>query len=116
MKEIYKNNYGVSYYVTNHVNPKYELQLVINNLGIYMSTDEMRNLLKLVRSSYAILENKCNCKNCSQKELSSLWKINTFFEIRLKINNRVLTLLEDLIVGTQFILNMDVVLDEHRIK
>jgi len=30
MKEIYKNNYGVSYYVTNHVNPKYELQLVIN--------------------------------------------------------------------------------------
>ena len=116
MKEIYKNNYGISYLATNHSNPKHNIQLVINNLGIFMSLDEMKSLLKVVRSSYKSLEKKCNCDECNQQELSSLWKINSFFEVRLKIDFKVLNLLEDLIEGTQFILNMDAVLEEHRIK
>jgi len=116
MKEIYKNNYGITYSVKNHPNSKYKIQLVINNLGMFMSLEEMQNLLMIVRSSYESLNNRCNCEHCKQNELSSLWKINDFFEVRLKIDIKTLNLLEDLIEGTQFILNMDTILNEHRIK
>lgn len=116
MKEIYKNDYGISYLVDNHLNPKYELQLVVNNLGIFMSVEEMNNLLEIVRSSYDVINNNCNCEKCKANNSSSLWKINNFFEVRLKIDNTVLNLLEDLIEGTRFILNIDAVLEQHRLR
>ncbi len=116
MKEIYKNDYGVSYLISNHDNKKYTLQLVINNLRIFMSLEEMKALLKIVRSSYKALENKCNCDKCKENALSCLWKVNNFFEVRLNIDYNILSLLEELIERTQFILSLDSVLEEHRIK
>lgn len=116
MKEIYKNDYSVSYLISNHTNKKYTLQLVINNLGIFMSLEEMDALLKIVKASYGALENKCNCEKCKENALSSLWKVNSFFEVRLNIDFNILSLLEELIEGTQFILNLDSILEEHRIK
>lgn len=115
MKLIYKNNYGTIYKITNHVNTRYTLQLVVNNIGVFMSSKELNALLKLVKSSYDF-DQTCSCKECKDVKLNKLWKTNSFIDICLKVDDRVLSLLEDLIIGTQFMLNLDAVLDEHRIK
>lgn len=115
MKLIYNNNYGTIYKVTNHPNARYTMQLVINNVGLFMSSGELKSLLKLVRSSYGLSES-CNCKKCKGVKLNELWKSNKLIDICLKVDDAILECLEDLIVGTHFMLNIDAVLDEHRIN
>ena len=115
MKLIYNNSYGAIYKIKKEVNTKYTLQLMVNNIGIFMTITELNNLLKLVKSSYGFDQN-CNCKQCKDVKLNKLWKTNSFIDICLKVDDSILGFLEDLIIGTQFMLNIDTVLDEHRIK
>lgn len=115
MELIYNNSYGTTYKVDNHANPLYNIQLVINNIGIFMTAKELNALLKLVRLSYGN-DDACNCEQCKGQKLNKLWKTNPYIDLCLKVNDSVLDFLEDLILGTQFTLNLDVVLEEHRIK
>ena len=81
-----------------------------------MSLKEMNSLLKAVKAPYKMIDDSCDCEYCKSKGLHNLWKVNDFFEMRLKINESVLKELEDLIEGTRFILNIDNILEAHRVK
>ncbi len=115
MKLIYKNNYGTTYSIASSSDLRYTMQMVINNIGIFMSSAELNNLLNVVRSSYGVNE-VCNCEQCKGERLNKLWKSNPFLDIGLKVDDTILSSLEDLILGTQFILNVDSVLQENRIQ
>lgn len=112
MKLIYKNNYGSSYLLANAPNPKCKIQLVINTIGLFMCTEDLDNLLQIVKGSYE----PCNCEDCGGKVCNKIWCSNPLVDICLKVNEPTLDLIEDLIKGTKFILNMESTLDKHKLR
>ena len=112
MELIYENKYGKSYKVTNHSNPNCTLQVVIGTVGIFMTELEMADLLRIVRSSHE----PCFCESCDGEQCNKIWTTSELIDTVIKVNEATLVLLEDLIVGTQFILNMNETLGEYIIK
>ena len=112
MKLIYKNNLGACYEVDSTINPNSSLQLVLGTVGIFMSTEELANLLDIVRGSHE----PCNCKQCNGRQCNKIWTTSPLIDICLKVDDDILEHLEDLIVGSQFILNMNSTLKKHKIK
>lgn len=107
MELIYKNDYGATYQVKNSVNPDCEMQLVIDTVGLFMSRVDLENLLDIVRASY----DPCTCAECGGK-CNKIWCNNPFVDICLKVNEPILNKIEDLILGTQFALNMATTLED----
>lgn len=112
MKNIYKNKYGASFLIKDAPNPKCKIQLVINAIGLYMSMDDLNHLLKIVQGS----DQACHCADCNGARCNKIWCNNPFIDICLKVEGENLDLLEDLIKGTRFILNMDATLEQFRLK
>ncbi len=112
MELIYKNDYGTFYGVADGPTSKHKLQMVIGTVGIFMTERDVNSLLRVVRNSHE----PCNCESCGGKRRNTIWTTSTLIDFCLKVDESVLLLIEDLIVGTQFILNMGVELDKHRIK
>lgn len=112
MKLIYKNNYGACYRVLNAPNTNCKLQMVVDTVGIFMSENDISNLLDIVRNSHE----PCNCEECGGKQCNKIWTTNPLIDTCLKVDDEILGLMEDLILGTQFILNMDATLEKYRIK
>ena len=111
MELLYRNNYGASYLMEEAPNPNHDIQLVINSIGLYMSKKDLENLLNIVLESNA----PCNCEECGGKTCNRVWCNNPLVDICLKVDEPILELLEDLIRGTQFILNMDDTLKKFRL-
>lgn len=112
MELIYKNDYGASYNVANQSNPNCTIQMVIGSTGIFMTKPEIRNLLSIVRGS----DKSCNCESCKGESCNRIWTTSSLVDICIKVDDIILGYLEDLILGTLFILNMNSTLEEHRIK
>jgi len=112
MELIYKNNYGACYRIYNASNPKCKFQIVIDTVGIFMSRSDLAHLLNIVRSS----SEPCNCEECGGKRCNKIWATNPFIDVCLKMDDEILRLMEDLILGTQFTIDMDATLEQHRIK
>lgn len=112
MKLIYQNKYGAAYLLNEPPNPKCKIQLVIDTIGLFMCKKDLEQLLDIVQKSYE----PCHCVDCGGDTCSKIWCTNPLVEICLKVNEPVLDLLEDLIKGTQFMLNMDATLGEHDLK
>jgi hypothetical protein len=111
MELIYKNTYGACYKVSNAINPNCNFQMVISTVGIFMSENDIVRFLDIVRSSHE----PCNCEECAGKRCNKIWTTNPLIDICLKVDDEILALMEDLISGTLFMLNIDDVLEEYRI-
>lgn len=112
MELIYKNDYGACYRVYNVPNPNCKFQMVIDTVGIFMSESDISNLLGIIRRSYE----PCNCEVCEGKRHNKIWTTNPLIDTCLKVDDDILELMEDLILGTQFILNMNATLEKNNIK
>jgi len=109
---IYQNNYGASYKVVNHFNPKRTVQMVIGSVGIFMTEPEILNLLSIVRRS----DVPCNCDQCQGDVCGKIWTSSSLIDTCIKVDDTVAELLEDLILGTLFMRDIDSILDEHKIN
>ena len=112
MELIYKNDYGTCYRVYNAPNPNCKYQMVVDTVGIFMTEIDISNLLSIVRSSYET----CNCEECGGKRYNKIWTTNPLIDICLKVDGDILELMEDLILGTQFMLSMDATLKKNSIE
>ncbi len=112
MKLIYKNNYGACYRINNTSNPTCKLQIVIDTVGIFISEKEMDYLLEIIRNS----QEPCNCQDCNGNRCNKIWTTSPWIDVCIKVNDDILEHMEDLILGTQFILNMDATLEKCKIK
>ncbi|WP_299532463.1 hypothetical protein [Ulvibacterium sp.] len=113
MELLYENDYGVTYKLLHSPNPSCDIQLVIDTVGLFMSRSDLDHLLKIVLKSHG---SSCACPECDGDCCNRIWCANPLMDINLKVNERILFLLEDLIRGTQFILDMDATLKENRVK
>ena len=111
MELIYKNDYGSTYKIENTFNSPCELQLVVDTIGLFMSRDDLSHLLKIVQKT----SEPCTCSDCGGNQCNKIWCTNSLIDICLKVDNETLYKMEDLIKGTQFILNIDDTLEEYRI-
>lgn len=111
MELIYKNDYGATYKIEKRPNSMCEMQLVVDTVGLFMSRDDLTHLLKMVRRSHE----RCDCYECGGKPCNKIWCTSPFIDICLKVDEPILNKMEDLIRGTQFILNIDDTLDEFRL-
>lgn len=112
MELIYKNDYGATYKILNSVNLACEMQLVVDTVGLFMSREDLTHLLKIVRRSHE----PCTCVDCGGNQCNKIWCTNPLIDICLKVDEPILKKMEDLIKGTQFMLDMDDTLDEYRLK
>ncbi|PID69494.1 MAG: hypothetical protein CR989_01365 [Flavobacteriales bacterium] len=112
MELIYRNDYGAFYSIHNPPNPNCKLQMVVDTNGIFLSERDMAYLLKIVRDAHK----PCNCKECKGKRCKRIWTTSPLVDICLKVDDNILELIEDLILGTQFMLNMDATLEKYKIK
>ena len=112
MKLIYKNGYGACYRVYDAPNPDCILQLVVETVGIFMSRKDLGHLLSIVREP----PGPCDCPECEGGECGKIWYRGHLLDFYLKMDDMALELMEDLIEGTLFILDMDRTLEQYRIK
>lgn len=112
MKLIYQNDYGATFLLYDSPNPRCKIQLVVDAIGLFMSVDDLEHLLKIVHGSYE----SCHCTDCGGNACNKIWRVNPLIDICLKVDGHYLGLLEDLIKGTRFMLDMDATLDQYRLK
>lgn len=112
MELIYENSYGAFYSVKDTTKTNIKLQMVVDNIGIFLSVNNIDHLLDIIKNS----ETPCNCEKCNGKKPNKIWTNGLLVDICLKINDDILEQMEDLIVGTKFLLNMDDILEKHKIK
>lgn len=77
-----------------------------------MTKPEIRNLLSIVRRSHK----PCNCDNCKGEICCKTRTTSSLVDLCIKVDDTILEFLEDLILGTLFILNMNSTLEKYRIK
>ncbi len=112
MELIYKNEYGATYKVLNSVNPSCEMQLIVDTVGLFMSRSDLDHLLGIVHRSHE----PCQCNDCGGDRCNKIWCTNPLIDICLKVDDAILELLADLIKGTQFMLDMEATLGEHKLR
>lgn len=112
MELIYKNTYGACYRIYQAPNPNCKVQMVVDTVGIFMSENDIAYLLDIVRSSHK----PCNCSECNGERCNKIWTTNSLIDICLKVDDDILDLMEDLILGTQFMLKMEDTLKKQNIK
>jgi hypothetical protein len=112
MELVYENDYGRSYRLAHTPLPGADYQLVIDSVGIYMSSRELAYMMKVIQSS----KEPCDCPECLGKNCNRIWTSGPLVDISLKVDEVGLDKLEDLIKGTQFIAEMDATLERYRIK
>ncbi|MCV6628864.1 MAG: hypothetical protein OIF50_03290 [Flavobacteriaceae bacterium] len=112
MRLLYKNDYASTFKVTLDGGFSYKIQLVIDNIGVFYSETDLIYLLEIVRDSHK----PCNCKNCKGKNGSKIWTTGTLADVCFKIDPDRLKQLEDAILGTQFMLQMDATLEKNQIQ
>ena len=112
METIYENNYGATLLLEDAPNPNCKIQLVVDSIGIFMSERDIAHLLNIVAGT----GQPCNCLDCGGNPCNKIWCSNPSIDICLKVEGEKLDLLEDLLKGTQFILNMDATLAKYRVK
>lgn len=111
MELIYKNDYGATYKIENSANSSCEMQLVIDTVGLFMSRIDLEHLLNIVMKSHQ----PGYCRDCGGP-CNKIWCTNPLIDICLKVDGPILDKIEDLIKGTQFILNIDDTLDKFRLN
>ncbi|WP_339713717.1 hypothetical protein [uncultured Kriegella sp.] len=112
MELIYKNEYGACFRIYNAPNPICTIQLVVDTIGIFMSEADLEHLLTMVRES----DTPCQCRDCGGEKCNKIWCATPLVDICLKVNDKILEQMEDLIMGTRFLLEIDSTLEQHKIK
>jgi hypothetical protein len=112
MEEIYRNEYGVSYRNFDlEKDEKRGVQLIIDRVGLYLSIPELENLKRIVLNKYE--GEPCMCSECQGEVSNKIWCTNPLIDICLKFNDANIEEIEDLITGTQFMLNIDETLKKY---
>ena len=111
MELIYKNNYGACYKIVEAPNRLCKIQLVVDSIGIFMSEADLEHLLEIVRQA----DEPCFCPECNGAPSKKIWSTGPYHDICLKVDDGQREEMEDLIVGTQFVLNIDDTLSQYRI-
>ncbi|MBK0371046.1 hypothetical protein [Flavobacterium agrisoli] len=104
--QIYHNEFGISFFWKKEQNNAYEkIQLVFKETGFYLTVAQLREFCQLVHVSK--LKNSC-CDDCAFKNSCHKFLLKTPCEaIDLAVNMEELQLIEDLIRGTLFTLQID---------
>lgn len=106
LKPIYHNKMGATYMVTSHPeeNDFEKIQVQLGELGILLTTNDLKQLLKTINSS----RKGCNCSSCGKKHCFKLIKCDTTYaHLHLKTTKKNVDALEELIQGTLFELAME---------
>ena len=103
MQLIYQNKYGACFRVYNAPNPDCKIQMVVDSIGIFMSEPDLQHLLEIVRNS----DQPCYCSECNGQTSNKIWCTGPLHDIALKFTPNTLPDLEDLLVGTQFMMRID---------
>ena len=114
MEEIYRNDYGVSYRNMNIEEDEDGVQLIIDRVGLYLSIKELENLKRIVVNKTD--GEPCMCSECQGAVSNKIWCTNPLIDICLKFNDDNIGDIEDLITGTQFILNIDETLKKYALN
>jgi hypothetical protein len=114
MEEIYQNDYGVSYRNFDKTNKENGVQIIIDRVGLYLSLKELEHLKKIVQNKSH--GDPCMCSECQGQVSNKIWCTNPLIDICLKFNQDNIEKIEDLIIGTQFILNMDKTLKKYALN
>jgi len=109
--EIYHNNIGIAFqWKKDILKGKTDcIQMVFRNTGFYLTHSEVEEFQNKVKVAYKL--NKC--ESCSHKN-----KCNTFLlqtpsdKIDLSVNEKELNLINDLIEGTLFQIELDIFLKD----
>jgi len=112
MELVYQNNYGATFKVKNVPNPLCSLQMVVDSIGLFMTEDDLDNLLRMVQES----GQPCQCPDCQGEQCQRLWCSSKHYEFGLTLSKENKEELVDLIKGTQFLLHMDETLKQYRLK
>lgn len=112
MKLIYKNEYGCCFKVNDCASSMYQLQLVVDSVGMFMSMTDLNNLLRIVTKPGEV----CNCEECQNSPYKKIWCSNPLVDICLKVDEVTLGQVEDLILGTKFMLEVETTLNENSIN
>tara|TARA_B100000809_G_scaffold265832_1_gene325956 strand:+ start:6956 stop:7303 length:348 start_codon:yes stop_codon:yes gene_type:complete len=112
MEEIYRNEYGVSYRSFDSNKPKeISVQLIIDRVGLYLSIPELEHLKRIVLNK--TIGDPCMCSDCQGKVSNKIWCTNPLIDICFKFNDTNIEEIEDLITGTQFMLDIDKTLKKY---
>lgn len=112
MELIYGNNYGAFYKVFEAPNQECRLQLIVDTVGIFMAEKDLSHFLGIIQDS----DQPCQCATCNGGKCNKIWCSNPLVDICLKVSEPILAEMEDLVKGTQFLLNMDETLKKYRIN
>lgn len=111
MELLYQNDYGAVYKIDPSPIPDCDMQLVVDGVGLFMTTADLEHLLQMVLESH---EPKY-CADCGGP-CQKIWCTHPLVDICLKVDAPTLRLMEDLIRGTLFMLNLDSTLAPYRLK
>ncbi|NJX14707.1 hypothetical protein [Tamlana crocina] len=109
MELLYQNEYGASYALENSFDSEIKFQIVIGSVGMFLTQKDIDELQDLVQ----------DCKTESlrnKKNYDTIWKHTCFADVRIKLNQPLLHLLEDLVNGTHFVINMNATLRKNKIN
>lgn len=106
MELIYSNDYAAVYRVQNSPHKDCDMQLVVDTVGLFVSSKDLEYLMDMVRRS----DGPCTCADCGGNACNKIWCYNPLIDICLKVDKPILMLLEDVIKGTRFTLEVDATL------
>ncbi|MGY6647674.1 hypothetical protein [Wenyingzhuangia sp. IMCC45574] len=113
MHKIYQNNLGTSYKIENNNIPFDMIALEILQVSFLINDKELK---AFVNSAQEILNHYANC-SCEpdQENKMVIYKAKQA-EIRMQLSYNQLTLLKDLLKGTDFKLSMNSLLKKYKIS
>ncbi|MFD0796966.1 hypothetical protein ACFQZJ_05810 [Maribacter chungangensis] len=112
MELIYRNDYAAVYRVQNSPHEDCDMQLVVDTVGLFVSRGDLEHLMGIVQRS----DEPCTCADCGGNACNKIWCSNPLIDICLKVDKTILALLEDVIKGTQFTLDLDATLAKYRLN
>jgi len=103
---IYHNNYGIAFQWKRDIQREglRKIQLIFRDTGFYLNPEEIQFFLELVKNSKQMYScEKCETdKNCKNMLLSTPSK-----QIDLAVSKNELSMIEDLLKGTLFQINLN---------
>lgn len=112
MELLYQNKYGAVYTITNSPNPLCEMQLIVDAVGLFLSRADLAHLMGILQN----WQDPCMCDECGGNQCNKLWCTNPLIDICLKLEGSSLNMLEDLLKGSMFMLDMKATLEKHQLK
>ena len=104
---IYRNSYGMSFQWKRDIirNSFNKIQVIFRDTGFYLSVEEIQDFSNKIKEAEA--RGACNCCGKSQPETRSILLKTPCNTVDLAVNQQELSLINELVEGTLFQINLD---------